>query len=187
MLSRLDEFTLSKLTKFAHWFQRMTGRTNYFLAKMGVLIILASITLTIVSYVAPTVPQEDRPSLIIVFLFGIFGIGEVCRMTELDKAERDFLNSTSSNPAKWSFPKEPTHRVFWIFACGITVLMSITYPRPTTIWTLGRDLFPFGVVLFRYFVDVNPLPPGKSKVKEFFEAVAAYLSPAKTAGSEAQR
>ena len=187
MLNKLDEFTLYKFTKFAHWFQRLTGRTNYFLAKMGVLLILVSITATIVSYVAPMVPKEDRPSLFFVFFSGFIGMGEIWRMSELDKAEEDVLNPSRSNPAKRNFAIDPTHRVFWIFACVFIVFVSAVVPEFNTIWWLGRNLLPFGILAFRYFIDVDPLPPGKSKVKEFFEAIATYLSPAKAAESEAQR
>lgn len=188
MFKDLDELVFLIFTKFAHWFQRLTGRTNYFLAKVGILVVLASITITITSYAAPMVPEEEKPPLLIVFLLVYVGVMDIWRMTQLDVAERDLLNSKSSAPAKRQlFKDELGSRVFWIFACMGTAYLNIKIPAPFTFWRFGESMFPFGVLIFRYFVDVDPLPPGKSKVKEFFEAITAYLSPAKTAPSEAQK
>ena len=40
MLEALDRKIIEKLTKFSHWFQKLTGLTCYFFAKMGLFIAL---------------------------------------------------------------------------------------------------------------------------------------------------
>ena len=45
ILWRFDDWLIEQTEKFCHWFQKWTGRTNYFLARISTFLIVGLITL----------------------------------------------------------------------------------------------------------------------------------------------
>lgn len=178
MLEKLDNFILAGCTKFSHWFQRLTGRTNYFLAKIGLILTVASISVSVISYVLPILPIK-RP-LWFVFLLGLIAIFEIGRMTKLDKAEKNAMSSAEQTKPFFNNTGK-VDRMIWFFLSGWSIIVTSTVTPISVFVIIDSCFFPVGLLIFHYFIEVNPLPPCKSKIKEFSESISAFFSPAKTA------
>ena len=172
MLTRLDEKILSICTAFAHWFQRLTGRTNFFIAKMGIFITVSATMVRTANYFHNFLSFQASPiSLSLYVIINVFYFRYACKC---DQAENEAL---ASDVRARHFNLGKSWRMVWFFATlfsvGDYLLKAST--GGINIWTLEAisSMFAFGVCIFEYFVDVNPLPPGKSKVRKWIENFAA--------------
>lgn len=184
-VNTLDAFILKCFTKFAHRFQKITGRTNYFLAKIGLAIVVAAVSVAILGCVLPILTEKVSP--IFAFICGLIAIAEISRMAKLDRAEKDAIESSEVRVKHFISENSLVSRMIWVFFSVQDTLILIFSNTPITIWRIFLYSASTGLLIYYYFIAVDPLPPGKSKVKEFFEAITTYLSPTKVAGSEAQR
>lgn len=165
--SFLDAPILAFFTMVSHRFQWLTGKTNFFLAKIMIMWVAAGVIVEIGNYWFPVLGRAtDTFDLVIHAIFLFF---TVTYAIDCDSAE----NLSNKTPRiKFYFGPIISSPVFRILALGVSVL-------GLTIWNffaIGIFIFklvelgvPVGFVAFIYFVSVDPLPPGRSKVQELKE------------------
>jgi len=176
----LDEGVLALCTKFSHWLQRLTGRTNYFLAKIGVIMSFFSILTEIFNYFQPILRYPT--SLFSVVIDCLVVTNCVARVWDCDKMEEANGTSDTQIKSRWD---NPTWRLIWlIFTAwdlyGTIGLINTHSHIPFLPLELVSQSFAIDLAVFYYFVAVHPLPPGKSKVRQWVESLSGVknLEPA---------
>jgi len=152
---------------FAHWLQRMTGRTCYSVAVVGLWIEIASF---VVDFMKPTHPElfpgNDSPWLLLsagYILYDMF-LWLVCRVNE----RRLYQMKPLFNMERvWLW------RLFWVLTLIIGVgKFWASYPQPIIPLAIIDHATAVGSTIFVYFASVTPLPPGANKLQEWKEARA---------------
>lgn len=165
MLKALDRKIIEKLTKFSHWFQKLTGLTCYFFAKLGLFIVLHSLVIRAMNYFSPIITAHSSPiDILLLFFFGYLSAVEMCA---LNRAQE---NNTQGQVKVGGFSRQ--FRMFlWIFLMYemYFLVFSIRNAPFKLLEILAYVGFPFGTLFFCYFIEVTPLPPGKSKVRQWIE------------------
>lgn len=171
----IDNLALSFFTKISHKFYRLTGRTNFFLAKLAICVIAASVMTVVFSYWFPSI-LGFQPSLFYVVISGIVSILCLFVMIICDKAEKSAFNDKRVrlfSPLDYS----PLNRVLWIFFALILLFMELPMlfnsEKGYFIFKALYSAFPWAVVAFKYLISVDPPSPGKSKIREWIEAFSA--------------
>jgi hypothetical protein len=171
MFYAIDSVVLNACTKFSHVMQRMVGLTNYFIAKIGIAIASTDLAVQLLNYLHQFL--RTKTSLTLVLLEIILAIDFYGRTHQLTKAE-ELLWSGSEVMPHWvtRFRVRPW-RLLWlgIFTMDIVWVGSI-WPLRGPYWVpelVSKIFFSFGLVIFYYFIAVDPLPPGKSKVRAWVD------------------
>jgi hypothetical protein len=178
MLNKIDAFFLDRYQKFAHRFQRLTGKTNFWIAAKLRLLIATRFALEIILTVYHIDPRwlhhfDIQPfrsgwELWFYFCSGAFILrhGLFCWRTQEAEAfrrlERGLGNDLRVNP--------------------ITRFLRFAFLLCIPLWV--ADLF-FGVMsislpLFlsiMYLEACDPLPPCRGKIREWIEAMGFAPAP----------
>lgn len=172
----IDNLILSFFTKISHKFYRLTGRTNFFLAKLAICVLVASTMTVIFSYWFPAI-LGFQPQSLLVALSGIVSVACLVNMVLCDKAEKSAFSDQRVrifNPWYYS----PLDRVIHVFMALICFFLIILYLNIDS----GKGYFIFKAlysaflpadVAFKYFISIDPPTPGKSKIREWVEAFSA--------------
>jgi hypothetical protein len=180
-LEHLDERVLRLCTQFAHWFQRLTGRTNYFLAKIGVTMAAVSLLILIANYYFKFLPVFIlSPSWL---LLGIVMITSLLHDAYcLDKSEKAAQLSTERVRDPLMLSSSPAMRLLCLFPSILCTTMSWILFIRHPIWEVFMMVAVImglinGATIFLYFTAVDPLPPGTSKVRQWIAGIASALRP----------
>lgn len=177
ILERIDESILELFTKFSHWFQRLTGRTNYFLAKICVFLMITSMLFIIINIWVPILSYipSSTARLFEPFLFLIGMLACILQIYILDKSENNLYEASERVRAPSFF--EGSYR--WRLVLGLMsiLFLSLFFLPDSRKGILIANIFFYCYPLFfwlaSYFVMVDPLPPGKSKVRQWVENIQA--------------
>lgn len=159
MIFRIDDFIIAKLEKFAHSFQLWTGKNNFWLSRLfyGLWCIFA--ILQAFSLMVTTVLCLAVFSWIIMSL----------------QKERLFLERPNVLNREKILPAAKLLRVtFVIFTIIIEVNDLIIFLDNGDVMGLISVRYFLSFTLAIYFDALNPLPPGKNKIKEIVKAIAKF-------------
>lgn len=173
----LDAFCLAKLEKFCHWFQKLTGKTNYFLLAMfcavDVLIVITMIykgAFSSLSDVRAHYKVFVEPMLlflesiwVVIALYISFGGWKLLENKGYVRIENGFANPTKN----------------FVILRLLTLYTSIFSTGLHLITHAGICLFLIDNVLFvviLYLASCDPLPPQKGKLREYIEQLSQQLS-----------
>ena len=175
VLHWIDGKILAACTKFSHWFQRLTGRTNFFLAKIGVFVTAFSTLVETINYFTNFLWFKTTLGfLLILLLLNLFLISDAIRC---DEAENKSLTSEERTDF-FRGRADRFNRILWLlfslYYWTIWFPMNIVaHPKHVDVLHIGMNaaanVFSPGLAIFYYFICVVPLPPGKSRVKEWLE------------------
>lgn len=171
----IDERILALFTKFSHWFQLLTGRTNYFLAKVCLFLVMSAWVIEGINYWIPVL--DEKTYVIEVVLFVVLFFGQVFLVKSLDRAEEDLFSGHKAK--KWTGMETSVElRILWVGSVFLLVpaeFHRLTQPSVEGFWLFNFNdaLWPIYLIFAFYFAAVNPLPPGKSRVRQFLETVQA--------------
>jgi len=176
ILETVDDKLLDLCTKSSHKLQRATGITNYFVAKVGVGISSYALVIDLVNYVYQFFPEKGS-----IFSAGIEVIcfaDMIVRSIHCAKADKNLDNI---KPAfLFTYTRSNFCRLLWagwfLFDVGTLFLEKLPV-HYQTLYISRRVLFSLGLAIFYYFIAVNPLPPGKSKVREWIDSFGKVLRP----------
>ncbi len=170
---KLDGAIMVRCTRFAHWFQELTGHTSFFLAKVGVSISMLSAIVTALSYWTHWLPLQMP--LAYVIMFSVWVCAHFLRITQCNKAEEHLYEGKVVLPG-WVLEERarqtPAKRIMDV---ALTIALSMSVMRgwwskrfdPHFLIMLVIPALIFGLVVYKYFINVDPLPPGTNKVREW--------------------
>ena len=175
MLIEIDVWLLGKLEKFSHWFQKLTGKNCFWLAKMAAVFH----GLIIVVILMPGVFLGDQTVAIVSGILMMFTFFTVFKHFALIK-HRELVvlrEENLSNPFK---VLDYDWRITILFVILLCLFIMVIGYFPVFGAMLAFLIFWQG--LLYYFSACDPLPPAKSKVKEwkekFVNAVKGVFAPA---------
>lgn len=171
----VDNFVLSFFTKISHKFYKLTGRTNFFLAKLAMCLAVASIMIPIIGFWFPLL--SSKLSVIAVIIFVFVSLILLRDMYNCDRAEANIFSS-SRTKFFGSFSYSPNWRILWlIFAIfdviKIFIIFFISSNQGIFLFKILNEMFGIDIMLFNYFISVDPPTPGKSKIREWAESFSA--------------
>ncbi len=176
-IKKIDDFILGLFTKFSHWFQRLTGKTNFWLAYICLSLWVGDLFVMAFNY---WIPLLHRPSQISdIFVSLVVSLISIRWVKLLDDAERQTMRGNDTLP-----------KVSLIFNDRFMEIVRVAFVLMTAAY-LPQDIYKFthrtrGVtffifydrfllgwfyVAFLYFAVVRPMPPGKSRVKEWIDGL----------------
>lgn len=179
VFERIDTKILSLFTKFSHKIQIITGKTNFFLARLVIIIMGISVVFFVLNIFTPL--SSTRADPLLGGLAGVFWIYAVSKdWNKLEQAENDSLSEV---PAKTRFfikGEDCFSRILWGF---FSILFSrplvngILHPKIHWVIEIILHSFLFMITIYVYLTSVTPLPPGKSKVRQWLESFGQVLKP----------
>lgn len=172
LIAGIDAVLLAFFNKIAHGFARLTGKSNFFLAKTMVWIVIISAMTTALNYWLPILARKTNP-----FVAALYGGAALFFLTDLyncDRAETATMNDKRTrvfSPVIYS----PNFRLW-------AVLISIiTAPTAIFDFVTSAGIMPAKILdnicapafaAFLYFAALDPPQMGKSKVREWAEGFA---------------
>ncbi len=170
----VDTFVLKHITKFSHWFQRLTGKTCYFLAKVMFSMVVADAVINACNYWIRVIYHESSISDIIIAPILVFIWGNF--IYNMDESDRHLF--AGERTKVWNnFVNFPSALKVFFFVIGLCSLLTL--PRlffmKDGFWffNINHNLIIVYISLGIYFASVDPLPPGISKVREWIESFNA--------------
>ena len=173
-VKRVDGFFLSFFTNISHKFYRLTGYSNFFLAKLAVCVMVASVMVVIFNYWFPGI-LSYQSSLIQVAICGLISMFCLFDMVRCDKAEKSTFNNERVrmfHPLYYS----PVNRLLWIFLASLMILavpFIIANNKGYLVFKALDLAFAPAFAAFKYFISVDPPSSGKSKIREWCESFSA--------------
>jgi hypothetical protein len=166
-LCALDDAVLAWMTQWCHWFQRATGRTNYFLATWVGLVFVGSLTLDIVNIWSPVLEREnnvDSVFLVACQLSWIYLLGRsvIIRPRQFDEA---FAADPSVSPVTpVEAASQPLRPV--LLALGVRMILhdahGLAHRARGVLWCiLYHRAGVFLLMTATYLIAVTPLPPAR--------------------------
>ena len=153
-----DDWLILQFERFGHWFQRLTGRTNFFLAA---LCDLANSALC----VAFGFWTSDIVYLIFSFFFLSYSIGNLYReKSALGAESRRYMN-----PMKAVRFFKLMRVIYPLFGFFVSMGLSGTTG-------VGIAVIALLVWIAIYLEACDPLPPGTSKIRQWLNSMKAALS-----------
>ena len=166
MLEELDEWILHKCTQFSHQFQRLTGKTNFFIAKVFLSVVGCSAMVVVVNYWVPLL--EHKSTLFSCVLNVVIVLVEASRVKKCQENEDRLydgltLNKLVGGGFYW--------RLIWVWLLIPDSITILFYSK--SIFDILSNLFGPAMCGAVYFLAVTPLPPGTSKLGQMIERLRA--------------
>lgn len=171
MLERLDKALLRVFTRISHSFQRLTGKTNFFLAKLAAMFAICVALMQVINYWVPIFGKPHG-----LFFHLIFVMLMIHYTVQCDQAEDSILSGGRVLPG-WVFETRVFgRRRFWLVLALIEVFLIMPLPigedRSVFLVYLTRSI-ACNLAVFHYLISVDPLPPGTSKLQEWAKNIRA--------------
>ncbi|OGN16700.1 MAG: hypothetical protein A3C88_02705 [Candidatus Yanofskybacteria bacterium RIFCSPHIGHO2_02_FULL_50_12] len=176
MIEWIDERILALFTKFSHWFQRLTGLTNFFWARVCLGLFAVGILISVANYWFPILATETP--LLGVMLASIW-LAYVLAFTELThRADQHFWSGANTkHSVQRVLSENAIERVLLLVVGALLLVLSfkaLANNPEVSIWPqIYVSLDPGYLSSATYFAIVDPLPPGKSKVRQWIEEMQA--------------
>lgn len=159
---RVDAAVLRHCTRIAHAFQRLTGRTNYFLAKMGTAVCVVS---ELFDLLDPKYRDAGN-----VLMGGFILVSLIYQSVRCDRSERR-ANASSERTVdpEWGLARSPGWRLvmlWWALSQTGAAFLWAAGMAPKAVHPLDWCFYAAGNAAFYYFVAVDPLPPQRSKIRQ---------------------
>ena len=174
LIEMVDATILAFFTKVSHKFQRLTGRTNFFLAKTALCLAGLDILANIGNYWLHFLARETN---IVQLVLGITVITFLFKdMYLCDRDEDNAIDSSNRATTFHYLYKSQVVRLmfvftaFWLLPLGVGELLT---GKAAFTFRLLSFLYMYAITAFFYFIAVDPLPPGKSKIREWAESFVA--------------
>ncbi len=181
----IDERILALFTKFSHWFQRLTGLTNFFLARIFLFLMVIETIVRILNYWFHLISRKTTITGVVVS--SIMVLLSVLYLHYLHEADEQIYRDNPTKPLIQHLFESGSAgyalvfvRVISVFIIVLTLPAHVWFsffekPEKNVVWAL-ETYVNFGLtyfIAFVYFVLVDPLPPGKSKVRQWINDIQA--------------
>lgn len=196
-MRRLDEWFLHRVERFCHRFQRWTGKTNFWLAKLACLPVASTMALYPLDYWFDILPEKAQSPF-----WTVFGSGAVVAFLVLMEALRRIeepLALVSCTLPAWlrmvrfghgsGHPVRGLMTTAAVLAVCISAFAHVLLVRGVVTLPASRHscgpleaLMSLGLaslIGLMYALEVNPLPPGTNKLAELKRSLFTRLVPAR--------
>ncbi len=188
LLLKTDSSILRFFTKISHWFQRLTGLTNYFLAAICTIFVSLNLLMAIIAYWF-SIFYRGRTDIVVVIMSVIQLIFWHYLYRQLMRADKSVISGQETIELEPRFDDDVSvfMRIIISFIICILILLSLISPvAQMNPWEAATFYCSMVCIFcFFYFAAVIPLPPGKSKIKEWATSISAFFArmlPATSAG-----
>jgi hypothetical protein len=165
MIAALDQAIHNFCTSVSHRLQRTTGLTCYFIARVGVSLAALNVLASIVNYFFPFLPE--RTDLVLAVLSALLLWS--CVNCSIACQRGDEATGSDAKPAElMPYMGTAFWRVLWV-AWAIFGLAAVHWLSHALASFVQDGAFSLGFALFYNFINVTPLPPGTSKLKEWIK------------------
>lgn len=169
MFLQIDTFVFDRIEQFSHWWQRLTGRTNFWWASgacMAASLFIIYGALELVGSPNMVGAFDDAFNKFVIVLFGV---SPLIRTHQYRKLDRYYERSRQfAHPLTLKFRDAITGRYFLI---GAIVLMSLGRCLGSAVPGGSASLAgAWSYLLGLYFEMVIPLPPGRSRLQEWYQS-----------------
>jgi len=169
---KLDDWLLDLATKISHRFQKLTGKTNFFIARFFCLLYIVAIlsfcTLGILNMFVAIMGKWFFFVIMPAFFFEV-----ILKITLIKRTYHAEKMALDENPIR-TFEIGPGGRLFTL----ATVIPFMLTASISILYGAVGCLVSFALALFYYFLEVVPLPRHKSKIREWIEKLIVALKPA---------
>jgi hypothetical protein len=159
-LEALDATILSWCTTLSCRVQKLTGKTNFFLAKLGITLCLLAITVSAFNFFSPLLLRKDTTVDLVIDL--VLAALLTMQTKRLDEAEKEALAAQRTfRTSRISFFSWDTSliRLMWLlFATqDAFVIFATLVVRPPAALLLSLSFcFSIGIAIMNYFAAVEP-------------------------------
>lgn len=168
----IDGTFLKFFNKIARAFARLTGKSNFFLAKTMMWVVIISAMTTTINYWLPILARKTNP-----FVVAVYGGAALLFLADLyrcDQAETATMNDKQTrifSPVIYS----PIFRFTTVFLSVITApaaILDIVSSAGIMLAKILDNSYMPAFTAFLYFASLDPPQMGKSKVREWAEGFA---------------
>lgn len=173
---QVDDEILSFFTKISHKFQRLTGRTNFFLAKCCISVFGIGLLLHIANYWFHFLNHKTKWTDFIFLILVPFLLLDTKALDEVE--EKKFSSEAAQKPFLYTCWHGYLLRLFALaiafLMLGLIILTVIDMvPIKSKLFEIIDTVSGWpAIACYNYFSIVVPLPPGKSKIREWIENFA---------------
>ncbi len=173
-----DAWLIGKFEKFTHWFQRWTGKTNYFLCAVCAWAIIATV---VVEYAAIRVPKGESIGVIGVVLILVILLHVSYLLPREERHIFEHIQDGVANPRKRALGNLGVRFILLTLVSSFVFFVSLNIfvvpgskpVSPSAYFTASA----YTALLFHeYFCACDPLPPCKGRV--WNEISAFFAKPA---------
>lgn len=163
IITTIDDAIHTACTRFSHKLQQFCGLTNYFVARIGVGFTAICVIADVINYYYRFLPEPSSLFLVVISLLILLSC--IHRSIACQHGE-DKVGENVKPASVLYYTERPFWRVIWTGLAVMDTGFAFRHSPFVLSW-LQLGAFSFGCALFYNFIIVNPLPPGKNKVKEW--------------------
>lgn len=176
ILHKLDGAVLAWCTRLAHSVQRATGISNFLIARAGVAFTALSVLADVGNYFLHF--SKHSTSFAFLCFDGLILFSLILNSAACTRSHDQLFTS-----AELSISQSLVSSPFWSLLWFLVFLLDsgqVAWEHPAHLLLLEivrNPCFSFGQALFFYFASVHPLPPSKSKIRQFVDSLGRRLIP----------
>ncbi len=163
-LMRIDFWLIGRFEKFAHWFQRHTGKTNYFLCAVCIWLYIISMVVEVSLRMFLQKRGFDWLAMIYVLL-ALFYVTHLLLGEEARAFER--IQTRVANPFKVS----PVQRFVRMTSVFFLVFRSVALG--ISLFSAALSFAHLWATMVIYLLACDPLPPCRGKL---WDTVGAFFA-----------
>lgn len=162
MLMWIDTALLARAQSFADRFQRLTGLTKFWLEKWT---IIAAGVFYMIFAARPFV-------MVLIGIAAILWVKIFFEVKNIENKEKIFLSSGQLYFNEWG---DPRARTFPLVVIGLLLVVALVL-IPFVSESLWLCLYTIASIARSYFSACIPRPPGKSKMRQWYENGLTWLN-----------
>jgi hypothetical protein len=175
-IQRIDEKLLAICTKISNVLQTWTGLTCYFVAKVGAGITAVRFVFKIADYWLPFLWEHSGVGNVVIGVLILL----VLTVDVRSISQAEVFRSAEIKPACLKALMNFGARIFWLAFLLVDGVLLFRFQAAKGFWgtfwllnILDCIGFSVGMVIMYYFVAVNPLPPGRNRIRAFVDKLNA--------------
>lgn len=180
-MKTIDTFILSICTKISHALQRATGLTCYFIAKIGIAISTLDLIVETLNYFYKFLHFSTTVFGLVILTLCLLTM--IHRSIVCSKAEDHLWSGRLTRPAELlPYSESILWRILWVALFLIDIFcafLGMHKYHHIFLEVVSQCFFSLGLIIFYYFIAVNPLPPGMSKLRKWINNFSQVLTPVK--------
>lgn len=173
LILTVDSALLSFFNKIVRAFARLTGRSNFFLAKIMMCISTSGAMIATANYWFPLLPI--RSSLLFMIIMALVALLAINNMVECDKAEDITLQDEQTKPMPPIYYTPRIRMIYVILSIPwLFFVIPYCFNHEKGFWWAKMIFacYTLALTAYYYFIVLDPPQVGTSKIREWAEGFA---------------